>query len=1062
MAKLFRKEYNIHANSWYFRDHVLKTEKGDILFWKSIDQNGNYNLIFFAQNFFKKFFPGIVRIKYDAKNATILEHYCSEDLDKSCNHYLTVVDYSYKYLSDDILEDDDIIEVYNRSDLKFDEDFQTRYAKSYITISELFNPKSDKIRLTFNGYDEFDLRIISYIKAEKEVKKATSKDIQRAEKQMKVFREEELTLLAVLNHYKCSFSSKNSFFSFYKKDFNLILPHLRYLQDKIFIAETGDKIIWQEKKLPIHFKIEKLKQDKAILRADFEQDISASFYFNSIYIFIRNELYKVDLPFKSNLFKEMCESGIILSPKDIIYYHAVVAKQLTLSNYYLDIDEDIILPEIYDNRPKIYFQLSKEEQAVVMNGSLIYNDIISLPLSVIRLNSNLINYEYEEGLKAWFYIPPLVFNEVFEFLEKLPNPQYQRLESDSQLYFEGALSIDLLKKAIFELSNEDWNIQLSDELKKDFVYKVHLQAEIKTQTKEEINWFNYEVTYKYKDFSFTHKELKKFFNSNQKFMTLADGRLIFFENKEVFNQMENLLNKSDQTKDKVYSMSYQNIPYFFKMVNDNPAIKLYGDKYIDSMSQDLLRGKLKNSPEVPFFLNHIMRSYQRSGYKWLKMLEHYQLNGILADEMGLGKTIQAISVLAEVPQGQKSIIICPKTLIYNWAAEFKKFKLDKSFIIYEGNRQERIDMLNKVNFDILIASYSIIQNDIEFLGQTNFYYVVLDEAQHIKNVTALRTKAIKKLKSQHRIALTGTPLENDISEIWSLFDFLLPSYLMSKQRFVRTFSGTENIDKREDLNKMISPFILRRKKSDVLLELPNKQEQIAFCKLSPVQEKVYMQLLEKIKKSYFNQNQEEKINYINILTALMKLRQICDHPSLVEKSIKNDFEISSKVELLQELILDAIDSDRKILVFSQFIGMLQIVKKMLEKHGIPYEYLDGKTKDRQQHIENFNNNTKIKVFLISLKTGGYGLNLTAADTVILTDPWWNPMIENQAIDRAHRIGQTKKVQVYKLISKGTVEEKIISLQNSKKELFEQIIENNDNILKSMSVDQIKDLFNYEI
>ena len=1061
MAKLFRKEYNIHSNSWYFRDNVIKTDKDDLLFWKSIDQKGNYNLIFFAQNYLKKYFPGIVRIKYDAENATILEHYCSEDLDKSCNHYLTVLDYAYKYLSEDVLNDD-IVEIYSRSDVKFDENFQTRYAKSYITISELFNSNTDKIRLNFQGYDEFDLRIISTLKSGKEVKKATSREIQKAEKQMNVFREEELTLLTVLSNYKCSYSSKNKFFSIYKNDLNMILPHLRLLQDKLFISETGDKIVWQENKLPIHFIIQKLSEEKAILKAELQQDISAIYYFNSIYIFIRNELFKIDIPFKSVIFREMLETGILLSNKDIIYYHSIVAKQLTLSNYYLDIDEDISLPPIYDNRPKIYFQLSKEGDAVVMNGSLVYEEEISIPLSIIRLNANLINYEYSSGNKAWFYIPPLVFSEVFEFLEQLPNPQYQRLESDSQLYFEGDLSIDLLKKAIFELSNEDWNIQLSDELKKDFVYKVHLQAEIKTQTKDEINWFKYEISYKYKDFSFTHTELKKFFNSNQKFMTLADGRLIFFENKDVFNQMENLLNKSEITKDKVYAMSYENIPYFFRLVNDNPAIKLYGDKYIDSMSRDLISGKLQNSSEVPFFLNHIMRSYQKSGYKWLKMLEYYKLNGILADEMGLGKTIQAISVLSEVPVGQKSIIICPKTLIYNWAAEFKKFKLDKSFIIYEGNKQERLEMLDKVNFDILIASYSIIQNDIEYLGEREFYYVILDEAQHIKNVTALRTKAIKKLKSKHRIALTGTPLENDISEIWSLFDFLLPNYLMSKQRFVRTFSGTENVDRREDLNKMISPFILRRKKSDVLLELPNKQEQIAFCKLSPVQEKVYMQLIENINKSYFKPETDEKINYINILTALMKLRQICDHPHLVEDSIKDDFALSSKVELLQELVLESIDSDRKILIFSQFIGMLQIIKKMLTKHNIPFEYLDGKTKDRQKHIENFNNNTKIKVFLISLKTGGYGLNLTAADTVILTDPWWNPMIENQAIDRAHRIGQTKKVQVYKLISKGTVEEKIISLQNSKKELFEQIIENNENILKSMTVDQIKDLFNYEI
>lgn len=1060
MAKLFRKEYNVHANSWYFRDNVIKTDKDDLLFWKSVDQNGNYNLVFFAQNYLKKYFTGIVRIKYDAVNAEILEHFCSEDLDKSCVHYLTVLDYAYKYLSDELLEDD-IVEVYSRTDLRFNEDYQSRYAKSYLTISELFNEDTDKIRLKFEGYDDFDLRIISTHKAGKEVKRATQKDMSAAEKQMSVFREEELVLLATLDQYKCSYSSKNQFFTFYKRDLNAILPHLRLLQDKVFIQETGDKIIWQKDKLPIHFLIKKLEEDKAVLRAELEHEVSAIYYFNSVYVFIRNELYKLELPFKNSVFKEMLTTGVILSLKDIIYYYAIVAKQLSLANYYLDIDEEIVLPKIYDNRPKIYFKLSREDDAVIMDGSLVYNNEISLPLSIIRLNANLINYEYASEEKAWFYIPPVVFKEVFEFLEQLPNPQYQRLESESQLYFEGDLSIDLLKKAIFELSNEDWNIELSDDLKKDFVYKVHLQAEVTTKTKEEINWFEYEVAYKYKDFSFTHAELKKFFASKQKFMTLEDGRLIFFENKEVFEQMDNLLSKSEATKDKVYSMSMDRIPYFFRLVSDNPAIKLHGDKYIDAMSRDLIAGRLENSPPVPAFLNPIMRSYQKSGYRWLKMLEHYHLSGILADEMGLGKTIQAISVLSEVPAGEKSIIICPKTLIYNWAEEFKKFKLDKAFVIYEGNKQERMDILNKVNYDILIASYSIIQHDIEELRDMVFYYVVLDEAQHIKNVTALRTKAIKKLKSRHRVALTGTPLENDISEIWSLFDFLLPNYLMSRQKFVRTFSANENVKQREDLNKMISPFILRRKKSDVLLELPNKQEQIAFCKLSPIQEKVYMQLLEKVNKSYFNPEKDEKINYINILTALMKLRQICDHPHLVDSDIKQDFELSSKIELLQELVLDAIDSGRKILVFSQFIGMLQIIKKMLIQHDIPYEYLDGKTKDRQKHIENFNNNTKIKVFLISLKTGGYGLNLTAADTVILTDPWWNPMIENQAIDRAHRIGQTKKVQVYKLITKGTVEEKIISLQNSKKELFEQIIENNDNILKSMTVEQIKDLFHYE-
>ncbi len=1059
MAKLFRKEYSIHANSWYFRDNVIKTKEGDILHWKSLDENGNYNLIFFAVKTLKKYFPGVVRIKYSNAKEEVISHYCSEDFDISCNHYLTVIDYAYKYLSTDIF-DEEIVQVYNRSDLRYNDFFQSQYRNTYITIADLFNVNNDKVRIYFHGYEDFDIKVISILRSGKEPKKISSKEISNAERQMSIFSEEELLFLSLLNDSKCSFSAKNNFFSIYKDDFYKLVPNLKVLNDKVYIKETGDKIVWKEEKLPIHFRISKV-EDKYILKGIPQKEVSAILYYNTIYAFVRNEIYSFRLPFNIDIIKDIFSEGLVLSSNDLVYYHAIVAKQLALAGYYLDMDEEIELPSIYDKQPQIYFKLTKADEIVVMDGKLVYGDGVYLPLSILRLHANLVLHDNGLGEKAWFYIPTTVFNEVFEFLDQLPSPQYARLEQYSQLTFESALSIDLLKKAIFELSNENWNIELSENLKKDFIYKVHLQAEIETQSRDEINWFSYNVVYKYKDFSFTHKELKKFFQSKQKFLTLDDGRIVFFENKEVFNQVESLFSRSEETKDKVYKMSAQSIPYFFKMIQDNPAIKLYGDKYVDNMSQDLISGKLKDAPPVPRFLNPVMRSYQKSGYQWMKMLEHYQLSGILADEMGLGKTIQAISVLSDVPAGHKCLIICPKTLIYNWAEEFKKFKLDKSFIIYEGNKPERMNILNKVNFEILIASYSIIQNDIKELADYEFDYVILDEAQHIKNVSALRTKAIKKLNSKHRIALTGTPLENDISEIWSIFDFLLPNYLMTRQRFIRTFGGTENKDRRLELNKMISPFILRRKKIDVLIELPNKQEQIAFCKMSPIQEKVYMQLIDDVRKSYFNPQEQEKINYINILTALMRLRQICDHPHLVEADLKDDIELSGKVALLQELILDAIDSGRKILVFSQFIGMLKIASKMLKDHKIPFEYLDGKTKNRQQHIDNFNNNTNIKVFLISLKTGGYGLNLTAADTVILTDPWWNPMIENQAIDRAHRIGQTKKVQVYKLISKGTVEEKILSLQNSKKELFEQIIENNDNILKSMSVDQIKELFHYE-
>ena len=269
---------------------------------------------------------------------------------------------------------------------------------------------------------------------------------------------------------------------------------------------------------------------------------------------------------------------------------------------------------------------------------------------------------------------------------------------------------------------------------------------------------------------------------------------------------------------------------------------------------------------------------------------------------------------------------------------------------------------------------------------------------------------------------------------------------------------TKTREANDRLKKMISPFILRRKKKDVLIELPDKQVQIAYCKLTPIQEKIYLQVLQNVRQDM--KNREGDGNFLHILAALTKLRQVCDHPALLNKEIKDLFDISGKIELLQEIIIDAIESGRKLLIFSQFVRMLQIMKKLMIKLQIPFEYMDGQTKQRQKSIDNFNNNNNIKVFLVSLKTGGFGLNLTAADTVILIDPWWNPMGEEQAIDRVHRIGQTKKVLVYKIITKGTIEEKIITLQQNKREIFENIIEDGQSFFKFLNVEQLRDLLEY--
>ncbi|MFO7659807.1 MAG: DEAD/DEAH box helicase, partial [Candidatus Cloacimonadaceae bacterium] len=490
---------------------------------------------------------------------------------------------------------------------------------------------------------------------------------------------------------------------------------------------------------------------------------------------------------------------------------------------------------------------------------------------------------------------------------------------------------------------------------------------------------------------------------------------------------------------------------------------LYGDEYLEQMFRDLLNRHTDNEEALPAYLNTVLRSYQKAGYQWLKMLMRYRLHGILADEMGLGKTIQALSVLAETPPDSVSLVICPKTLLYNWAAEIEKFHTNIPYQIYEGSKAERIALLKNPNVRLFIISYTLVLNDIAELSKMNFKWVVLDEAQHIKNVAAQRTGAIKKLKADYRLALSGTPIENSMTELWSILDFLMPGYLGSLNKFKQEYiSELPQPEIRAKLNRLAAPFVLRRIKKDVLFELPDKQEQVSWCKLNPVQEKLYLQILEAVKQSLFPSEVKDlsQLNYIHVLSALTKLRQVCNHPALVNSDMKTDAEISAKTEQLMELVEEALESGHKILVFSQFVEMLKLIRPYFEEREISFEYMDGKTKDRQKLVDRFNTDPKVKVFLISLKTGGMGLNLTSADTVILVDPWWNPMIENQAIDRTHRIGQTRKVQVFRLITKGTVEEKIISLQQNKLELFQNVIDEGQSAIKLMDEKTLRDLFLY--
>ena len=459
--------------------------------------------------------------------------------------------------------------------------------------------------------------------------------------------------------------------------------------------------------------------------------------------------------------------------------------------------------------------------------------------------------------------------------------------------------------------------------------------------------------------------------------------------------------------------------------------------------------------------NNVLRDYQKIGYEWLSHLSNHGLGGILADDMGLGKTLQALTLMLHDPTELPSIVVAPTSLIYNWEEEVHKFAPHKATKVIAGTKAERDAAISDIKQeDLVITSYGALKRDLEAYDFP-FAYCIIDEAQHIKNPNSQNAKAVKGLMSKHRFALTGTPIENTLTELWSIFDFILPGYLYKHSDFIKRMERP--IVKDQDtrtlnlLTKLIEPFILRRLKKDVLLELPDKIETKVMVDLNKHQKKLYQAYVEQAKtdlasQSHMNAGQKQ----VMILSILTKLRQICCHPSLFMENYQHD---SAKLDLLMELLEDSLEGGHRVLVFSQFTSMLALVKTALEKKKMAYFYLDGNIAPmkRQQMVHDFNTGNK-DIFLISLKAGGTGLNLTGADVVIHYDPWWNPAVENQATDRAYRIGQDKVVQVYKLITTGTIEEKIYQLQQQKLSLIENVIQPGETFIHKLSSEELAALF----
>ena len=492
---------------------------------------------------------------------------------------------------------------------------------------------------------------------------------------------------------------------------------------------------------------------------------------------------------------------------------------------------------------------------------------------------------------------------------------------------------------------------------------------------------------------------------------------------------------------------------------ENSGVKIELDDEVKALSDSLANGGGKaETPEMASGVS--LRDYQKRGYEWMTALDRMHMGGILADDMGLGKTAQIIALLlATREEGRTSLVVAPTSLTYNWLSEFHKFAPNLSVTVLSGNGTQRAGLIRHIttngDVDVVITSYPLIRRDISLLKDFRFRFVILDEAQNIKNAGSVAAQAVKQLQADTRFALTGTPMENGVGELWSLFDFVLPGYLPGYNTFLRKYQDGENA---ADLLKRIQPFLIRRLKQDVLEELPDKMETTLTARMTPEQERIYRAALERLRPQ-INQLLDEKgagRGRIEVLSAITELREICCHPALVMSDYKGG---SGKEEMLLELLPEMIRNGRRVLIFSQFTSMLRLLRGRIEENGFNTLYLDGDTPagERLTLTERFNEGEG-EIFLISLKAGGSGLNLTGADMVILYDPWWNPAAEEQATDRAHRIGQQKKVTVIRMVTGETIEEQVVELGARKKALFERLITPGETVLSAMSEQEIRGLF----
>lgn len=787
---------------------------------------------------------------------------------------------------------------------------------------------------------------------------------------------------------------------------------------------------------------------------DFDLTKVLTFGDNCPYILYKDTFYLTN-PSYPKMLKDLFSSKVMVSRN---YMHDFCARVLP----HLKKDFNIVLPENIKESEEKYFPaqplvfLDYDGSSVYAAIKFKYGRFTVDPYSGKITSSDMLDVDlsiYRDNEKENYLCDILA-----KYLDK--EGTYTYSTSDDEKIFV------LCYKALPTLQDKGWTFFYSESFRalRLNVKPPRMQVSL---TKDidffEIN-FSFEGVKEIHDLSELISQVKE---KNKEYIRLQNGSFVPVD-LEIIDYLAKMLSETSVIKDdsNKYLLPMFSAPYFAEMLEKHSGVELN----LEDNAKETITA-IKNfdyDDEIPHSLSGTFRPYQLVGYKWLRKLANMQLNGILADDMGLGKSFQTIATILKEKQNgiiTPNLIVAPTSCVANWYMEIKKFAPTLDIILLNGTNKARLKRIKSIsNYDVGVISYSTLRRDIKLLSEKQFNYVILDEAQHIKNANTQNAKTVKSLNSQKRLALSGTPIENSISEMWSMFDFLMPGFFGKHRDFVDSYEAPILAQKEEssyaleNLKTRISPFILRRLKTDVLKDLPAKHTNIAYCDLTKEQKELYMSILEAARLEIFETVKRKGFNqsHIEIFSALTRLRQVCCHPRLITPDIRGDIHTSGKFNLFLQMIREAIAGGHNVLVFSQFTRMLKIMAEALKKLNIDFLYLDGATKDRMDLVNRFNAG-EAPIFLLSLKAAGTGLTLTRADTVIHYDLWWNPAVEDQATDRAYRIGQTRVVTNYKMVSRGTIEEKILALQNKKRELINSIVGDNVASPTKISWDEVKTL-----